>query len=44
MQLKLKATKILGFGIIGYIYAIAHFILFMLPGGVKKIIYKKLRK
>lgn len=43
MQLKLKATKILGFGIIGYIYAIAHFILFMLPGGLKKMMYKYMR-
>ncbi|RXK00111.1 glycosyl transferase [Arcobacter sp. CECT 8986] len=44
MQLKLKATRLFGFGVIGYIYAIGHFILFMLPGEVKKIIYKFMRK
>ena len=44
MQLKLKTTRLFGFGIKGYIYAIGHFILFMLPGDIKKMIYKKLRK
>lgn len=44
MQLKFKATKIFGFGIKGYIYAISHFILFMLPGRVKKMVYKRFRK
>ena len=43
MKLKLKATKSFGFGFKGYIYALGHFILFMLPGGVKKMIYKSMR-
>jgi len=44
MQLKFKATKIFGFGLKGYIYAIGHFILFMLPGKMKQIIYKNFRR
>lgn len=44
MKLKFKATRLFGFGIKGYIYAVGHFVLFMLPGGIKKMIYKKLRK
>jgi len=44
MKIKIEATKFFGCGIKGYGYAIAHFILFMSPGFVKKIIYGKLRK
>lgn len=43
MNLKLKATRLFGFGIKGYFYAVAHFILFMLPGAIKKFIYKTAR-
>lgn len=44
MKLKFKSTKLFNFGIIGYIYAVFHFILFMSPGWFKYIIYKNLRK
>ena len=43
MNLKIKATQIFGFGIKGYVYAIAHFVLFMLPGSIKQFIYKHVR-
>jgi hypothetical protein len=44
MSLKFYATKKFGFGMSGYFYAIAHFILFMMPEFIKRFIYKKLRK
>jgi hypothetical protein len=44
MVLKLYATKKFHFGVSGYFYAIAHFILFMMPGFIKRFIYKRLRK
>ena len=43
MALKFDATKSFGFGIKGYFYALAHFVLFLLPSGIKTILYKKLR-
>lgn len=43
MQLKFKATQTFGFGVKGYIYAIAHFILFMMPGKLKQFVYKYMR-
>jgi GT2 family glycosyltransferase len=44
MQLKIDVTKTFSLGYLGYIYAIAHFLLFMSPGWVKSVIYKHLRK
>ncbi len=44
MFLKFDATKTFGFGIKGYIYAMAHFVLFMLPAGAKRYLYKRFRK
>ena len=43
MYLKFKLTKLFSFGLKGYIYAIAHFILFMSPGIIKQFIYKYFR-
>ena len=43
MNLKFEATKKFNFGIVGYIYALSHFMLFMLPSGLKQFIYKNLR-
>jgi len=43
MNLKIKATNLFGFGIRGYVYAIAHFLLFMLPSNIKQFIYKNMR-
>jgi len=43
MELKFDATKSFGFGLKGYIYAVAHFVLFLLPSVIKTILYKKLR-
>lgn len=43
MLLKINATKTFSFGISGYIYAFAHFLLFMSPGFIKQIFYKHLR-
>jgi len=43
MKLKFDATKSFGFGFKGYIYAVAHFVLFLLPSEIKTILYKKLR-
>jgi len=43
MLLKIDATRTFGFGLQGYIFAIAHFLLFMSPSWLKKIIYKNLR-
>ncbi len=44
MALKFDATKSFGFGLKGYIYAVAHFVLFMLPSDMKKYLYKKMRE
>lgn len=44
MLLKIDATKTFGFGIKGYIYAVAHFVLFLSPSWIKKFLYKKMRK
>jgi len=44
MQLKFKSTKMFSFGIQGYLYAVAHFMLFMSPGWMKSFVYKNLRK
>ena len=43
MKLKFDATKSFGFGFKGYFYTVAHFVLFLLPSGIKTILYKKLR-
>ena len=43
MELKIDATKNFRFGIKGYIYAVAHFLLFMSPRWLKSYIYKNLR-
>ncbi|RUM67352.1 MAG: hypothetical protein DSZ05_02770 [Sulfurospirillum sp.] len=43
MLLKFDATKTFGFGIKGYFYAVAHFVLFLSPGSLKRMIYKKMR-
>ncbi|WP_345993696.1 glycosyltransferase [Sulfurimonas sp. HSL-1716] len=43
MKLKFKATRLFGFGYKGYAYAVAHFILFMLPGAIKQFIYRNMR-
>jgi hypothetical protein len=43
MYLKFDATKSFGFGIRGYIYAVAHFLLFLSPSIVKRYLYKKMR-
>lgn len=43
MQLKFDATKTFGFGLKGYMYAIAHFIVFMSPAWLKSYMYKNLR-
>ncbi len=43
MLLKFDATKSFGFGIKGYIYAVAHFVLFMLPSSIKRYLYKTMR-
>ncbi len=43
MFLKFDATKAFGFGIKGYLYAVAHFVLFLSPSSIKTILYKKLR-
>ena len=44
MYLKFKATNIFSFGIKGYLYGIAHFLLFMSPSVVKSFLYKYFRK
>ena len=44
MMLKCKATRMFGFGFRGYLYAVAHFVLFMSPGRLKRYLYKKMRK
>jgi glycosyltransferase involved in cell wall biosynthesis len=43
MKIKFNATKYFSFGISGYIYAVAHFILFMLPSSLKQFMYKNFR-
>lgn len=43
MFLKFDATKTFGFGIKGYIYAAAHFVLFLSPSSIKRYLYKKMR-
>lgn len=43
MLLKFDATRTFGFGIKGYLYAVAHFVLFLSPGCVKRFLYKKMR-
>ncbi|MBU1659123.1 glycosyltransferase [bacterium] len=43
MELKFQATKIFSFGISGYLYGLAHFVLFMLPSAFKQFIYKNFR-
>lgn len=44
MMLKFDATKYFSFGLMGYFYAIAHYLVFMSPGWLKSILYKNLRK
>ena len=43
MFLKFDATKTFGFGIEGYFYAMAHFVLFLSPSTIKRYLYKKMR-
>jgi len=43
MLLKFEATKVFDYGLSGYVYALAHFLLFMAPGKLKQFIYKYLR-
>lgn len=43
MLLKFDATKSFDFGLKGYVYAVAHFVLFMSPAWLKKLLYKYLR-
>lgn len=43
MVLKLKASRLFGFGWRGYFYAAAHFLVFMAPGRVKALLYRKMR-
>lgn len=43
MFLKFDASKTFGFGIKGYLYAMAHFLLFLSPSSVKTFLYKKMR-
>jgi GT2 family glycosyltransferase len=44
MKLKMFATKQLGLAWDGYLYAMAHYLLFMSPGWMKLLIYKRMRK
>lgn len=44
MYLKFDAAKSFSFGIMGYFYAIAHYMVFMSPGWLKSFLYKNLRK
>jgi cellulose synthase/poly-beta-1,6-N-acetylglucosamine synthase-like glycosyltransferase len=44
MFLKFDASKTFGFGVKGYLYAVAHFLLFLSPSWVKRYLYKSLRK
>jgi glycosyltransferase involved in cell wall biosynthesis len=43
MLLKFDATRAFGFGIKGYLYAVAHFVLFLSPGWMKRYLYKNMR-
>ena len=43
MRIKFEATRLFGFGLKGYFYAIAHYLLFMAPGFIKQFIYKYFR-
>lgn len=44
MLLKFDATKTFGFGFKGYLYAVAHFVLFLSPSWIKRYLYRQLRK
>lgn len=43
MLLKFDATRAFDFGLLGYLYAVAHFMLFMAPAWLKRALYKNLR-
>lgn len=43
MLLKFDASRHFSFGLKGYVYAIAHFFLFLSPSWLKQVIYKNLR-
>jgi len=43
MKIKFQATRLFGFGVKGYFYAIAHYLLFMAPSFIKQFIYKFFR-
>jgi hypothetical protein len=43
MQLKIKVTKYFDLGLSGYMFAIAHLILFMSPSFIKRLVYKNFR-
>lgn len=43
MKIKFDATRRFGFGVKGYLYAIAHYLLFMAPGVIKQAVYKYFR-
>jgi hypothetical protein len=43
MYLKFDATRAFKFGMKGYVYAVAHFILFLAPSWLKSYLYKNLR-
>ena len=43
MKIKLDATRRFNFGVKGYFFAIAHYLLFMAPGNIKQLIYKYFR-
>lgn len=43
MKIKFDASRRFNFGIKGYIYAVAHYLLFMAPGSIKQFIYKFFR-
>jgi hypothetical protein len=43
MLLKIDASRYFSFGLQGYVYALAHFVLFLSPSWLKQFIYKNLR-
>ena len=43
MKIKFDATRRFHFGLKGYLYAVAHYLLFMAPGTLKQMIYKYFR-
>lgn len=43
MSLKFDVTKTFGFGLQGYFYAVAHFMLFLSPSIIKRYLYKYMR-